>query len=103
MEYRQFGKSGLKVSAVGLGGNNFGWWADEQASIAVINTALEQGVNFFDTANIYGEGRSEEWLGKALKGVRSQVSIARKFGYEAGQGPNDKGGSRHHNYAGRGG
>jgi aryl-alcohol dehydrogenase-like predicted oxidoreductase len=96
MEYRQLGESGLKVSAVGLGGNNFGWWADEQASAAVIKTALEQGVNFFDTADVYGEGRSEEWVGKALKGVRSQVIIATKFGYEAGQGPNDKGGSRHH-------
>ena len=96
MEYRQLGKSGLKVSAVGLGGNNFGWWAEEQASTAAINTALEQGVNFFDTANIYGEGRSEEWLGKALKGVRSQVIIATKVGYEAGPGPNDKGNSRRH-------
>jgi len=96
MEYRQLGKSGLKVSAVGLGGNNFGWWADEQASTAVIKTAVEQGVNFFDTANIYGEGRSEEWLGKTLKGVRSQAVIATKFGYDAGQDPNDKGGSRRH-------
>ena len=96
MEYRQLGKSGLKVSAVGLGGNNFGWWADEQASTAVIKTALDQGVNFFDTANIYGGGRSEEWLGKALKGVRSQAIIATKFGYDASQDPNDKGGSRRH-------
>ena len=96
MEYRQLGKSGLKVSAVGLGGNNFGWWADEQASTAAINTALEQGVNFFDTANIYGEGCSEEWLGKALKDVRSQVIIATKVGYEVGPDPNDKGVSRRH-------
>jgi aryl-alcohol dehydrogenase-like predicted oxidoreductase len=96
MEYRQLGKTGLRVSSVGLGGNNFGWWADEQASTAAINNALEQGVTFFDTANIYGEGYSEEWLGRALKGVRSQVIIATKVGYEAGPGPNDKSASRGH-------
>ena len=96
MEYRNLGKSGLKVSAIGLGGNNFGWWADEQTSITVINRALESGINFIDTADVYDRGRSEEFVGKAVKGKRQQVLIATKFGNQMGEGANDRGGSRYH-------
>jgi len=96
VEYRNLGKSGLKVSAIGLGGNNFGWWADEQTSITVINRALESGINFIDTADVYDRGRSEEFVGKAVKGKRQQVLIATKFGNQMGEGANDRGGSRYH-------
>lgn len=96
MEIRQLGNSGLRVSALGLGGNNFGWWADQETANAVIRAALEKGINFFDTASIYGEGSSEEWLGKALKSVRRQAVIATKFGFPIGKGPNASGGSAHH-------
>ncbi len=81
MEFRTVGKSGLKVSEIGLGGNNFGTRADEPTSIAVINQALELGINFIDTADSYGQGQSEELVGKALKGKRSQIVIATKFGH----------------------
>ena len=53
MEYRNLGSSGLKISEIGLGGNNFGWWADEQTSVSVINHAIDMGVNFIDTADVY--------------------------------------------------
>jgi len=96
MEYRNLGKSGLKVSAIGLGGNNFGWWADEQTSITVINRALESGINFIDTADVYDRGRSEEFVGKAVKGKRQQVLIATKFANQMGEGANDRGGSHYH-------
>ncbi|MFC1971903.1 aldo/keto reductase [Chloroflexota bacterium] len=96
MDYRQLGNSGLKVSAIGLGGNNFGWWADEQTSIAVVNQALDQGINFIDTADMYDRGRSEEFIGKALKGKRDKAIIATKFGYPMSDDPNDSGASRHH-------
>ena len=96
MEYRNLGKSGLKVSAIGLGGNNFGWWANEQTSITVINRALESGINFIDTADVYDRGRSEEFVGKAVKGKRQQVLIATKFANQMGEGANDRGGSRYH-------
>jgi aryl-alcohol dehydrogenase-like predicted oxidoreductase len=96
VEYRNLGKSGLKVSAIGLGGNNFGWWADEQTSITVINRALESGINFIDTADVYDRGRSEEFVGKAVKGKRQQVLIATKFANQMGEGANDRGGSRYH-------
>ncbi len=96
MEYRKLGNSGLKVSELGLGGNNFGWWADEVTSIAVINYALESGINYFDTADVYDQGRSEEFIGKALKGKREKVFIATKFGAPMGEGPNDRGGSRNY-------
>jgi aryl-alcohol dehydrogenase-like predicted oxidoreductase len=97
MEYRKLGNSGLKVSEIGLGGDTFGWWADEQTSIAVINHALDLGINFIDTANSYGgQGQSEEFIGKAVKGKRSQVLIATKFRTAMGEGPNESGGSRHH-------
>ncbi|MDP2919531.1 MAG: aldo/keto reductase [Dehalococcoidia bacterium] len=96
MEFRKLGNSGLKVSAVGLGGNNFGWWADEQTSITVIDHALEKGINFIDTADIYDRGRSEDFVGKAVKGKRQNVLIATKFGNPMGESPNDRGGSRYH-------
>jgi len=94
MEYRRLGNSELKVTEIGLGANNFGWWADEQTSIAVINYALDMGVNFIDTADVYGQRRSEEFVGKAVKGKRSQVIIATKFGRAPVDGPADRGGSR---------
>ena len=96
MEYRRLGNSGLRVSELGLGANNFGWWADEQTSIAVINHALDVGINYIDTADMYDRGRSEEFVGKALKGKRADVIIATKFATPMGEGPNDKGGSRHY-------
>jgi aryl-alcohol dehydrogenase-like predicted oxidoreductase len=96
MEYRKLGKSGLKVSQLGLGANNFGWWIDEQTSIAVINHALNIGINFIDTADMYDQGRSEEFVGKAIKGKRSNVIIATKFCQKMGEGPNNRGGSRHY-------
>lgn len=96
MEYRKLGNSGLKVSEIGLGGNNFGWWADEPTSIAVINHAIDLGINFIDTADMYDRGRSEEFVGKAVKSQRSQIIIATKFGMVMGDDPNERGGSRYH-------
>ncbi|MBP8927139.1 MAG: aldo/keto reductase, partial [Pseudomonadales bacterium] len=68
MEHRNLGRSGLKVSAIGLGTHYFGWLHDEAASVAVIEHALELGINFIDTADVYDMGRSEEFVGKAIKG-----------------------------------
>lgn len=96
MEYRKLGNSGLKVSAIGLGGINFGWSADEGATIAIVNKALELGINFIDTSDNYNKGRSEEFVGEAVKGKRSQVIVATKFGLPVGEGPNATGASRYH-------
>jgi len=96
MEYRRLGNSGLKVSEISLGGNVFGKWADESMSIAVINHALEMGINYIDTADMYGQGRSEELIGKTVKGKRSQFIIATKFGFPMGDGPNESGASRYY-------
>lgn len=96
MEYRMLGKSGLKVSEIGLGGNNFGGRVGEQESISVIRHALELGINFIDTADVYSQGRSEEFVGKAVKGKRSEVIVATKFGGAMGEGPNERGASRYH-------
>ncbi|HEY8532519.1 MAG TPA: aldo/keto reductase [Micromonospora sp.] len=89
MEYRRLGQSGLVVSVVGLGCNNFGRKLDADATRAVVDAALEAGITFFDTADIYGEpsGTSEEFLGAALKGRRDDVVIATKFGMDM-QGAN---------------
>ena len=78
METRTIGS--LKVSAVGIGCNNFGMRIDDGASAAVIDAALEAGINFFDTADIYGGTKSEEFLGRALAKRRDQAVIATKFG-----------------------
>ena len=94
MEYRRIGSSGLKVTEIGLGGNNFGMRADEETSITIINNALEMGINFIDTAEMYAQGRSEELVGKAVKGKRPQVIIATKFGLPMTVGPTQQGGSR---------
>lgn len=96
MEYRRLGSSGLKVSEIGLGCNNFGDRCDEKSSSLVLDQALELGINFFDTADNYTHGRSEEIIGGWLKGKRDKVIVATKFGMVMGEGPNETGASRHH-------
>ncbi len=94
MEYRTLGRSGLKVSAVGLGCNNFGRRCDAAETKAVVDRALDLGITLFDTADIYGEGRSEELLGKALGARRNNVVVATKFGIPMGRGEYMRGASR---------
>lgn len=95
MEYRRLGSSGLKVSAAGLGCNNFGMRCDAERTRAVVHRALDEGVTLFDTADMYGNrGGSEELLGKSLGSRRSEVVIATKFGWEMGDGPYLRGASR---------
>jgi len=98
MEYRRLGKSGLKVSEISLGtlGFGLGRGRSEQESISVIAHALDLGINFIDTADVYDAGHSEELVGKAVKGKRSKTIIATKFGIPTGEQPNDYGGSRYH-------
>ncbi|MFC1988282.1 aldo/keto reductase [Chloroflexota bacterium] len=96
MNFRRLGSTGLLVSEVGLGGNNFGWWTDEETSIPVINHAISSGINFIDTADMYDNGNSEKIIGKAVKGKRAEVIIATKFSSTMGDGPNDRGGSRYY-------
>jgi aryl-alcohol dehydrogenase-like predicted oxidoreductase len=78
LETRRIGS--LEVSVVGLGCNNFGWRIDAEASAVAVNAALDAGINFFDTADIYGAGASEEFLGRALGPRRNDVLVATKFG-----------------------
>jgi aryl-alcohol dehydrogenase-like predicted oxidoreductase len=94
MHYRTLGRSGLKVSVAGLGCNNFGMRIDEAKSAEVVHAALDAGITFFDTARIYGGGKSEGLLGRALGPRRGDVLVATKFGL--GTGPDDLGGSRRH-------
>jgi aryl-alcohol dehydrogenase-like predicted oxidoreductase len=95
VEYRNLGRSGLQVSVVGLGCNNFGRRCDQEQTSAVVGRALELGVTLFDTADIYGpRGLSEEYLGKALAGKRREVVIATKFAGPMGEGPLWGGASR---------
>ena len=82
---RALGDSGLEVSVVGLGCNNFGRRIDDAATQLVVDAALDAGVTFFDTADVYGErGGSETILGKVLHGRRDQVVLATKFGSDMG-------------------
>jgi len=94
MEYRSLGGSGLRVSVAGLGCNNFGMRIDYERTVAVLDAAIDAGVNFFDTARMYGGGKSEEFMGQALRGRRDQVIIATKFGGPTK--PDDATGSRRH-------
>jgi aryl-alcohol dehydrogenase-like predicted oxidoreductase len=85
MRYRTLGSSGLMVSVVGLGGNNFGRRLGLEGTRAVVDAALEEGVNLIDSADVYGNrGGSETLLGQVLKGRRDQVVIATKFGSNMG-------------------
>jgi aryl-alcohol dehydrogenase-like predicted oxidoreductase len=95
MEYRNLGRSGLQVSTVGVGCNNFGMRIDMTATQAVVDKAIDLGINLFDTADVYGgAGKSEEFLGKALGSRRHDVVVATKFGMKMGEGPYGSGASR---------
>ena len=96
MEYRQLGSSGLRVSAIGLGTNQFGGKVDQAGVDAIIGQLLELGLNFVDTADVYTQGRSEDTLGIALQGRRQNVIVATKGMNATGPGPNDYGMSRYH-------
>src|SRR3954463_11198431 len=78
METRRIGS--LEVSVVGLGCNNFGRRLDAERTATVVNAALEAGINFFDTADVYGQGQSEEYIAQALGSRRDQVLLCTKFG-----------------------
>ena len=105
MEMRRFGNTGIKVSAWSLGtmtfGGNGGIWdhiggMDEGEASAVLSLALDSGINLIDTADFYGDGRSEELLGKLLQGARHKVILVSKAGFPSGAGANDRGLSRRH-------
>lgn len=94
MATRRLGHSGIQVSAVGIGCNAFGTRVDADGTRAVVDAALDAGVTFFDTADAYGTGASEELLGAALKGRRAQAVIATKFGMDMRGVNGDDGGRR---------
>jgi len=95
VDYRRLGHSDLEVSEIGLGCNNFGMRIDQAATDAVIDAAIEHGVTFFDTADVYGgRAKSEEMMGHSLKGKRHQVVLATKFANSMGDTPDKQGGSR---------
>src|SRR5438067_13183773 len=94
MNYRSMGRTGLKVSELCVGCMTFGNEADEALSFRMIGRALDAGLNFLDTANVYSRGRSEEIVGKALHGRRDRVVLATKVRGRMGEGPNDEGLSR---------
>ncbi len=105
MQYKVLGKTGLQVSEFCMGAMTFGgkgdaWKAfgalDEKQSTEMVARAIDAGINFFDTADLYGHGESEAILGKALSKRRKDVVIATKVGFQSGPGPNDRGLSRSH-------
>ncbi|MBI4197487.1 MAG: aldo/keto reductase [Chloroflexi bacterium] len=96
MEYRRLGNSGLEVSVVGLGTNNFGGRMDYAQTERVVKQVVEVGLNMIDTSNSYGSTKSEEYIGKAVKGMRDKVLLATKVASPMGQGPNQRGTSRKH-------
>ncbi len=96
MQYRHLGRSGLQVSTIGLGTNRFGGKVDQAGVNAIIDAAIDQGINLIDTADVYTEGNSERTLGEALKGKWHKVILATKGFNATGDGPNDQGASRYH-------
>jgi len=93
MRTRFLGEGGPEVSVVGLGTNNFGRRCDYEQTLAVIDAALDAGVTLLDTADIYGQGTSEEYIGRALEGRRDPVLIATKFGQAMDERPEERRGS----------
>ena len=96
MQYKKVGRTGLKVSPIGLGSMFFGTQVNETDATQIIDMAFDKGINLFDTANVYTGGRSEEIVGKAIKNKRHSVILATKVRYKQGKGPNDSGLSREH-------
>ena len=94
MKVRRLGNSGLKVSVVGLGCNNFGMRIDQAQTQGVVDAAIDAGITLFDTADVYGGTQSEVFLGKALGTRRHDIILATKFGMPVGQDPKKRGGSR---------
>lgn len=90
------GKTGVKVSRIALGTMSFGGDADEATAGQIWRAALDAGVNFFDTADVYNEGRSEEILGRLMRGERDNIVLATKAYFPTGPGPNARGSSRYH-------
>jgi aryl-alcohol dehydrogenase-like predicted oxidoreductase len=96
MNYRILGRTGIRIAPVGLGTMNFGNPTSEQDSQAIIAAAIEAGINFIDTANMYNSGLSEEILGRALRGRRERIFLATKGHFKIGPDINDQGNSRRH-------
>lgn len=96
MQYTLLGRTGVTVSRLCFGTMSFGGDADEETSGAMFARCLDAGINFFDTANSYSHGRSEEILGKLIKGKRDELIISSKVSSAMGSGPNDRGLSRRH-------
>ena len=96
MKYRKLGSSGLEVSEIGLGTNNFGQRLDFESSDRVISQCIESGINLIDTSNSYGATLSEEYIGKSLVGRRDSVVLATKVSSRMSEGPNQAGNSRIH-------
>jgi len=96
MKYRKLGGSGLEVSEIGLGTNNFGPRLDFESSDRVISQCIDSGINFIDTSNSYGATVSEEYIGRSLTGRRDSVVLATKVSSRMSEGPNQAGNSRIH-------
>ncbi|TMI32839.1 aldo/keto reductase [Candidatus Bathyarchaeota archaeon] len=100
MQYTRLGSTGLQVSRICLGTMSFGnseeWMVEIDKARPIVKRAVDLGVNFFDTANLYSNGRSEEIVGELLKGHRDDVVIATKVRFKVGEGPNKEGLSRYH-------
>ncbi|MCY4024049.1 MAG: aldo/keto reductase [Anaerolineaceae bacterium] len=96
MQLRRLGSSGVRVSAIGLGSNQFGGVVDQNGVHNILSLARELEINFIDTANAYTGGESERLLGRALRGQRDSFLVATKAFFPVGPGPNDRGTSRYH-------
>ena len=96
VKYKRLGKTGVQVSELCLGTMIYGEQVDAATAIQIIRRALDRGINFIDTANVYVQGRSEEIVGQAIKGRRDEVVLATKVRHQMGPGPNDAGLSRKH-------
>ena len=96
INYRHIGRSGLEISTISLGGNSFGEpnRTGKEEATYIIHEAIDTGVNFVDTSNVYGGGLSEQYIGNALRGRRDDMLIGTKFGSRREPGPNKFGGSR---------
>ena len=96
MDYVLLGKTGVRVSPLCLGTMTFGKEADEKTSRTLMDRAFDQGINFFDTANIYNGGLTEEIIGRWLPAHRDAIVLASKVHFPTGEGPNERGSSRRH-------